>query len=166
MRAYSLRIYGRVQGVGYRRYLLQLAWDLGLAMYSLSEAIPIASIAYLNPFFKGCTLNRGCGWRGGPLKLIDSCMFLCIQSDNVLVGGVSEKGKDELGVEPSLSEVVSRVEELEREMERLNALIPIRSMTSKPVRVSLRGMARVLVSMDELERSIEESKDAPFRYEL
>jgi hypothetical protein len=65
-----------------------------------------------------------------------------------------------------MDEVVSRVEELEREMDRLKALIPIRSLTSKPARVSFRGMAGMLVSMDELERSIEEAEDAPFRHEL
>ncbi|MFP3951961.1 MAG: hypothetical protein ACLFVP_07490 [Candidatus Bathyarchaeia archaeon] len=79
---------------------------------------------------------------------------------------MSERAEDELGVETSMDEVVSRVEELEREVDRLKALIFFRSMTSKPARVSFRGMARLLISMDELESSIEEAKDAPFRYGL
>jgi len=78
---------------------------------------------------------------------------------------VSERAEDELGVETSMAEVVSRVEELEREVDRLKALIFFRSMTES-ARVSFRGMARLLVSMDEFERSIEEAKDAPSRYGL
>lgn len=89
-----------------------------------------------------------------------------MEIDILVVVGVSEKAEDELGVEPSMSEVVSRVEELEREVDRLKAIIPCTSMTSKPARISFRGMARLLVTMNELERSIEEAKDAPFRYEL
>jgi len=63
--------------------------------------------------------------------------------------------------------VVKRVESLEREVDRLKALISFRSETLvKPTLISLRGTAKLLVSVDELEKSIEEAKSALFRHEL
>ncbi len=63
--------------------------------------------------------------------------------------------------------VIRRVEKLEREVDRLKALISFRpEAVSKPTLVSFRGEARLLVSMDELEKGIEEAKSALFRYEL
>jgi len=63
--------------------------------------------------------------------------------------------------------VVKRIERLEREVDRLKALVSFRSESLlKPALVSLRGSARLLVSMDELERSIEEAKSALFIHEL
>jgi len=66
----------------------------------------------------------------------------------------------------SIPDVVRRIEDLEREVTRLKVLIPGSEALVKPTPVSLRGAARLLVSMDELERGIEEAKSAIFRYEL
>lgn len=69
------------------------------------------------------------------------------------------------GVEVSAYDViVKRVENLEREISRLRDLILFRSESSvKPEMVSLRGMAELLVSVDELEKGIEEAKSSIFR---
>jgi len=79
---------------------------------------------------------------------------------------MSGKAEDKSDVESSIYDVVKRVENLEREVNRLKALIPYKLEFLKPAPVSLRGVAKLLVSMDELERSIEEAKSALFRYEL
>lgn len=84
----------------------------------------------------------------------------------VVVRGMSEKAEDKLGFEASVHNVVKRVENLEREVNRLKALVPFRSEALRPNLVSFRGMAKLLVSLDELERSIEEAKASPFRHEL
>ena len=79
---------------------------------------------------------------------------------------MSGKAEDMSEVEAPMYDVVKRVEVLEREVNRLKALIPFRLEVLKPTPVSLRGAAKSLVSLEELERSIEEAKSAPFRYEL
>lgn len=76
---------------------------------------------------------------------------------------MSGKAEDKSDVETLMYDVVKKVENLEREVNRLKALIPFRLEILKPTLVSLRGAAKLLVSMDELERSIEEAKSAPFR---
>jgi len=63
--------------------------------------------------------------------------------------------------------VVKRVESLEMKVDRLKALISFRSETLvKPTLVSLRGSAKLLVTVDDLEKSIEEAKSALFGHEL
>lgn len=81
---------------------------------------------------------------------------------------MSSEAEDRSGVEASMYDViVKRVEGLEKEVNRLKALILFRSESlAKPAVVSLRGVARLLVSMDELEKSIEEAKSVLFRHEL
>ena len=79
---------------------------------------------------------------------------------------MSGKAEDMSEVDAPNYDVVKRVEVLEREVNRLKALIPFRLGVLKPTSASLRGTAKSLVSMEELERSIEEAKSAPFRYEL
>jgi len=83
-----------------------------------------------------------------------------------MVCSVSDKAGGESGVEASTYDVVRRVEDLEREVNRLKALTPFRLEMLKPASVSFRGSAKLLVSMDELETGIEEAKAASFRYEL
>jgi len=71
------------------------------------------------------------------------------------------------GVQASMYDVVKRVEKLEREVDRLKVLISFRSEAlTRPTLVSFRGAARLLVSVDELERGIEEAKSTLFRREL
>jgi hypothetical protein len=84
------------------------------------------------------------------------------------VKGVSSRVHGKRGVEASAYDViVKKVENLEREIGRLRDLILFRSESLvKPKRVSLRGMAKLLVSVDELEKGIEEAKSAIFRHEL
>jgi len=84
----------------------------------------------------------------------------------VSVKAMSDNAEDKLGVEASTYDVMKRVENLEREVNRLKALIPFGLETLNFTLVSFRGTAELLVSMDELERSIEEAKAAPFGYEL
>lgn len=79
---------------------------------------------------------------------------------------MSGRAEGKSGAETSSYDVLKRVESLEREVNRLKALIPFRLGVLKPTLISFRGLAKLLVSMDELERSIEEAKSAPFRYEL
>lgn len=79
---------------------------------------------------------------------------------------MSGRAEGKSGAETSAYDVVRRVEDLEREVNRLKALLHFRPEIFKPTLVSLRGLAKLLVPMDELERSIEEAKSAPFRYEL
>ena len=79
---------------------------------------------------------------------------------------MSSRAENKPEAESSISDVVRRIEDLEREVNRLKVLIPESEASAKPAPVSLRGAARLLVSMDELERGIEEAKAAPFRCEL
>ena len=76
------------------------------------------------------------------------------------------RAEDKSGAGASTYDVVRRVEDLEMEVNRLKALIPFRLDLLKPAPVHFRGSAKLLVSMDELERGIEEAKAAPFRCEL
>jgi len=66
-----------------------------------------------------------------------------------------DNAEDKLGVEASTYDVMKRVENLEREVNRLKALIPFGLETLNFTLVSFRGTAELLVSMDELARSIE-----------
>jgi len=72
------------------------------------------------------------------------------------------------GVESSAYGVIlKKVEDLGKEVNRLKSLILFRSESLvRPSLVSLRGTAKLLVSMDELEKGIEEAKSATFRHEL
>ena len=79
---------------------------------------------------------------------------------------MSSRAGNKPEAESSMSDVVRRIEDLEWEVNRLKVLIPGSEASAKPAPVSLRGAARLLVSMDELERGIEEAKSAIFRYEL
>ncbi len=79
---------------------------------------------------------------------------------------MSGKAEDMSKVDAPNYDVVKRVEVLEREVNRLKALIPFRLDALKPTPASLRGTVKSLVSIEELERSIEEAKSAPFMYEL
>ncbi|MCJ7574185.1 hypothetical protein MUO93_07975 [Candidatus Bathyarchaeota archaeon] len=79
---------------------------------------------------------------------------------------MSSRAENKPEAESSMSDVVRRIEDLEREVNRLKVLIPGSEASAKPAPVSLRGAAKLLVSMDELERGIEEAKSTIFRYEL
>jgi len=83
-----------------------------------------------------------------------------------MVERISGKAEDMSEAEAPMHDVVKRIEVLEREVNRLKALVPFRSEALRPTLVSFRGTAKLLVSLDELERSIEEAKAAPFRHEL
>jgi len=63
--------------------------------------------------------------------------------------------------------IVKKMEDLEREIIKLKDAILFRSeCVVKPRRSSFRGSAKLLVSEDELERSIEEAESAIFRRDL
>ncbi|MBO3809850.1 MAG: hypothetical protein FGF50_09705 [Candidatus Brockarchaeota archaeon] len=81
---------------------------------------------------------------------------------------MSKEGHEKQGVEASAYDVIlGKVENLEREVDKLKYLILFKSESSiKSRRISLRGVAKLLVPIDELEKSIEEAKSSTFRYEL
>lgn len=81
-----------------------------------------------------------------------------------MVERVSGKTEDASGVEVSLFDVVKRVEELEREVNRLKAMAPYRFKNVTLTKAPLRGSAELLVSLDELERGFEDAKTALLKY--
>ena len=69
-------------------------------------------------------------------------------------------GGQALGIEIGLKELSERLSRLERELKLLRLLHP-----EKRVLVSLRGIAKLNVSVEELDKSIEEAKRSLFRHE-
>jgi hypothetical protein len=60
-------------------------------------------------------------------------------------------------------EATKKLEELEREVQTLRSLVLLeRDALFEKKLVSLRGMGRLLVSEDELERAVEEAKKSVF----
>ena len=69
---------------------------------------------------------------------------------------MSDRAEDKSGVEASTYDIVNWIKDQEREVNRLKALFPFGPEVSKPALVTFRGLAKLLVPVDELERSIED----------
>ena len=65
-----------------------------------------------------------------------------------------------MGMETGLKELSERLSRLERELKLLRLLHP-----EKRVLVSLRGIAKLSVPVEELDKSIEEARRSLFRHE-
>ena len=65
-----------------------------------------------------------------------------------------------MGAEISLKELSERLSHLERELRLLRLLHP-----EKKVLISLRGIAKLNVPVEELDKSIEEARRSLFRHE-
>lgn len=79
--------------------------------------------------------------------------------------GVPNELKENWGVKaPAYGTIAKKVKNLENEVNRLKDIILFRSEPlAKPTLVSFRGMAKSLVSVDELEKAIEGAKSAIFK---